>query len=130
MIPMNMVFPFLYIMDIVKDIVQFMLLVEAVGGFSLVLEYWSSFSSTVSRFILFSLFYINFHTFGSILYGITFLQNILDKNCDCLTYLGNMVYFSCNSGSNHHCWNNYKKKGLLLDTKCSCSSFPTNQNSL
>ena len=47
MIPQNVVYPFVYIMDIVKDIVQFVLLVKAVGGVSLVLEYWSSFSSTV-----------------------------------------------------------------------------------
>ena len=47
MIPLKIVYPFLYIMDIVKDLVQFSLLVVAVGGFSKFLEYWSSFSSTV-----------------------------------------------------------------------------------
>ena len=51
MIPVNIVYPFLYIMDIVKDLVQFALLVLAVGGFSKFFEYWSSFSSTVSKHI-------------------------------------------------------------------------------
>ena len=47
MIPPNVVYPFFYIMDIVKDLVQFVLLVVAVGGLSKFLEYWSSFSSMV-----------------------------------------------------------------------------------
>ena len=48
MVPVNIVYPFLYIMDIVKDLVQLVLLVVAVGGLSKFLEYWSSFSSTVT----------------------------------------------------------------------------------
>ena len=55
MIPVNIVYPFLYIMDIVKDLVQFLLLVNAVGGLILVLEYWSSFSSMVLKYICISL---------------------------------------------------------------------------
>ena len=51
MIPVNIVYPFLFIMDIVKDLVQFVLLVNAVGGLLLVLEYWSSFSSTVLKYL-------------------------------------------------------------------------------
>ena len=49
-IPLNIVHPFIYIMDIVKDYVQLALLLVAVHGLSKVLEYWSSFSSTVSKF--------------------------------------------------------------------------------
>ena len=62
MIPQNIVYPFLYIMDIVKDLVQFVLLVKAVGGLSLVLEYWSSFSSTVLNISFVTLFNITFQT--------------------------------------------------------------------
>ena len=53
MIPLNIVYPFFYIMDIVKDIVQLVLLLDAVGGLSLTLDNWSSFSSTVSQFMFF-----------------------------------------------------------------------------
>ena len=64
-IPVNIVSPFLNVMDIVKDLVQFGLLVVAVGGLSKFLEYWSSFSSTVSKYIHF-LFWITYHTFGNV----------------------------------------------------------------
>ena len=80
MIPRNIVYPFLYIMDIVKDLVQFMLLVKAVGGLSLVLEYWSSFSSTVLNISFVTLFNITFktsHYFAFLqnrLYGVLCLQ--------------------------------------------------------
>ena len=50
MIPLNIVYPFFYIMDIVKDFVQLVLLLDAVGGLSLTLNDWSSFSSTVSNY--------------------------------------------------------------------------------
>ena len=56
MIPLNIVSPFFYIMDIVKDFVQLVLLVDAVGGLSLTLNNWSSFSSTVSKYH-FNIFY-------------------------------------------------------------------------
>ena len=53
MIPLNVVYPFFYVMDIVKDLVQFMLLLVAVGGLPLVLKNWNSFSSTVSKYTFF-----------------------------------------------------------------------------
>ena len=80
LIPQNIVYPFLYIMDIVKDLVQFVLLVKAVGGLSLVLEYWSSFSSTVLNISFVTLFNITFktsHYFAFLqnrLYGVLCLQ--------------------------------------------------------
>ena len=55
MIPLNIVYPFSYLMDIVKDCVQFVLLLGAVGGLSLVLKNWSSFSSTVWKIYLMTL---------------------------------------------------------------------------
>ena len=61
-IPLNVVYPFFYLMDIVKDIVQFLLLLVAVGGFPLVLKNWSSFSSTVTKNIYsLTLFNITFY---------------------------------------------------------------------
>ena len=68
MIPVNIVSPFLYVMDIVKDLVQFGLLAVAVGGLSKFLEYWSSFSSMVSKYIHF-LFCVTYHTFGSVCFS-------------------------------------------------------------
>ena len=98
MIPWNIVYPFLYIMDIVKDLVQFVLLVKAVGGLSLVLEYWSSFSSTVWN-----------------IYLVTLLTWLFEHQVILLSNkIGDMVYFACNFGSNHHCRNNCKKRGLVL----------------
>ena len=63
MIPLNIVYPFFYIMDIVKDIVQLVLLFEAVGGLSLTLNNWSSFSSTVSKYMYLTLFNISYSYF-------------------------------------------------------------------
>ena len=53
MVPFNIVYPFLYFMDIVKDVVQLVLLLVAVGGLPLALKNWSSFSSTVSKYTFF-----------------------------------------------------------------------------
>ena len=67
MIPLNVVYPFFYLMDIVKDIVQFLLLLVAVGGLPLVLKNWSSFSSTVTKNIYsLTLFNITFYAPGCI----------------------------------------------------------------
>ena len=77
MIPLNSVYPFLYIMDIVKDFVQFVLLLVTVGGLSLVLKNWSSFSSTVSKYIFFDtleLFFIRLDVYDV---KVVFFQ----KNC-------------------------------------------------
>ena len=49
MIPEGVLSPFLYLLDIVKDSVQLVLIVYAVHGFPNVFENWSSFSSVVSR---------------------------------------------------------------------------------
>ena len=39
--------PLLYVLDIIKDIVQLSLILTAVGGVTFALRYWSSFSSAV-----------------------------------------------------------------------------------
>ena len=49
MIPMGILIPFLYIVDIVKDSVQLSVFVIAVGGPKFVIKQLSSFSSTVSK---------------------------------------------------------------------------------
>ena len=48
MIPTNILKPLLYVLDIIKDMVQVLLLLTAVGGLTFALRYWSSFSSVVS----------------------------------------------------------------------------------
>ena len=48
MIPEGLLSPFLYLLDIVKDSIQLVLIVYAVHGVQNVFEYWSSFSSVVS----------------------------------------------------------------------------------
>ena len=48
MIPGGVLSPFLYLLDIVKDSIQLVLIVTAVHGFLYVFENWSSFSSVVS----------------------------------------------------------------------------------
>ena len=48
LIPLNILKPFLYVLDIIKDIVQLLLLLTTVGGLASALKYWSSFSSVVS----------------------------------------------------------------------------------
>ena len=47
LVPMNIVGPFSYLLDIVKDSLQLILLLLSVGSFRLVLKNWTSFSSVV-----------------------------------------------------------------------------------
>ena len=47
-VPVNMVHPFLYVFDIVKDMVQIALFATAIGHLEHLFKYWSSFSSVVS----------------------------------------------------------------------------------
>ena len=47
LIPINVLKPLLYVLDIIKDMVQLLLLLTAVGGMTFALRYWSSFSSAV-----------------------------------------------------------------------------------
>ena len=49
MLPINIIHPFLYTFDLIKDALQLALLIYSVGGLTLFLENWSSFSSTVSK---------------------------------------------------------------------------------
>ena len=48
LIPVNISKPLLYVLDVIKDMVQLLLLLTAVGGLSFAVRYWSSFSSGVS----------------------------------------------------------------------------------
>ena len=48
LVPVNVLKPLLYVLDIIKDMVQLLLLLTAVGGLTYALRYWSSFSSAVS----------------------------------------------------------------------------------
>ena len=48
MIPEGVFSPFLYLLDMVKDSMQLVLIIYAVHGFCNVFEHWSSFSSVVS----------------------------------------------------------------------------------
>ena len=48
MIPNGVLSPFMYLLDIVKDLTQLVLIITAVHGVQNVFEYWSSFSSVVS----------------------------------------------------------------------------------
>ena len=48
MIPKGVLSPFMYLLDIVKDLTQLVLIITAVHGVQNVFEYWSSFSSVVS----------------------------------------------------------------------------------
>ena len=50
LIPLNILKPLFYVLDIIKDIVQLLLLLASVGGLKFALKYWSSFSSGVSRY--------------------------------------------------------------------------------
>ena len=47
LVPINILKPLLYVLDIIKDTVQVLLLLNAVGGITLALRYWLSFSSAV-----------------------------------------------------------------------------------
>ena len=47
LVPINILKPLLYVLDIIKDMVQVLLLLTAVGGFTFALRYWNSFSSAV-----------------------------------------------------------------------------------
>ena len=47
LVPINILKPLLYVLDIIKDTVQVLLLLTAVGGFTFALRYWNSFSSAV-----------------------------------------------------------------------------------
>ena len=49
MIPEGMFSPFLYLLDILKDSVQLVFIINAVHGVQNVFEHWSSFSSVVSK---------------------------------------------------------------------------------
>ena len=49
MIPAGVLSPFLYFLDIVKDSVQLVLIINALHGVQIVFEHWSSFSSVVSK---------------------------------------------------------------------------------
>ena len=44
----NIAFPFFYVFDIVKDFIQLIILIIAVGGPMLVFNFWISFTSVVS----------------------------------------------------------------------------------
>ena len=44
----NIAFPFSYVFDIVKDFIQLIILIVAVGGPMLVFSNWTSFTSVVS----------------------------------------------------------------------------------
>ena len=48
MIPVGVLVPFVYLLDIVKDSMWLVLIIYAVHGFQFFFEYWSSFSSVVS----------------------------------------------------------------------------------
>ena len=80
MIPVNIISPFLYVMDIVKDLVQFGLFVVAVGGLSKFLEYWSSFSSMVSTIYIYFLSWITYHTFGSVWFSNIYCNSPINHN--------------------------------------------------
>ena len=49
MIPEGVLSPFLYLLDIAKDLMQLVLIIYAIHGLQNAFEYWSSFSSIVSR---------------------------------------------------------------------------------
>ena len=49
MIPVGILSPFLYLLDLVKDSLKLALLIHAVGGLNNVFKNWSSFSSVVSK---------------------------------------------------------------------------------
>ena len=48
MVPKNIAFPLLYVFDALKDSVQLIMLIVAVGGPVLVFNNWTSFTSVVS----------------------------------------------------------------------------------
>ena len=50
MVPKNIVFPFLYVFDVLKDFIQLIMIIVAVGGLWQVFndDYLSSFTSVVS----------------------------------------------------------------------------------
>ena len=47
----NIIFPFFYVLDVVKDSIQLIILTVAVGGPMLVFNNWISFTSVVSWLI-------------------------------------------------------------------------------
>ena len=51
MTPRNMILSFMYLVDIIKDTLQLLLLLITVGGISFVLHNWASFSSVVSLYL-------------------------------------------------------------------------------
>ena len=52
MVVLNLSTPFFYLMDIVKDCIQLLLLLSVVGGLWLFLEHWLNFTSVVSLDIM------------------------------------------------------------------------------
>ena len=47
MVPTGIVSSFFYVLDIIKDLIQLSLFLQAVHGFKYALKYWNSFSSVV-----------------------------------------------------------------------------------
>ena len=50
MVPLSIVEPLLYILDVFKDTLQVALLLVSVGGIKVWLQHWTTFSSVVSGF--------------------------------------------------------------------------------
>ena len=84
--PKNIAFPFLYVVDFLKDSIQLIMLIVAVGGPVLVFNNWTSFTSVVS--------WLNNSIVGFI--------PVIGLKVQFKSFLGNLVYtfFNCVAYSN------------------------------
>ena len=87
--PFSILPPFLYLLEIIKDVVQLIILVHVLGGYEYVFIHWTSFSSVVSRE---KIHFIEINSFQLSIHGYPHVD-----------HLGNLVHIIVNPNTNSYC---------------------------